>query len=134
MIDWNLLLPGTRVRALVSINTHDDMAAEPGAVGVVVENTSDNGYWIKAGPLAGWVTVFEIEWPDLGDEYSWLERFDCDRGGPADWSIWDLVEIVEDDEPETADEYHARTGEPWGAGEDTFERAMRAAYPERGAR
>jgi len=35
------------------------------------------------------------------------------------------------DDRETAEEYHERTGEPWGAGEDCFERAMARAYPER---
>ena len=32
---------------------------------------------------------------------------------------------------ETAEEYHERTGEPWGVGEDCFERSMARAYPER---
>ena len=116
MIAWNLLLVGTRVTC-----THACVQAE-------VPLDRDNWTDVEV-PLGASGAVVEYQLFSNGGV--WTVEWDLSALGT---SVFDEpLDAVEIDEPETAEEYHARTGEPWGAGEDTFERAMRARYPERGA-
>ena len=80
----------------------------------------DNGH--ACGALA---EVFETEEAAEARGRDWQAEMVAATPGATDEDY--TYEVA----AETADEYHARTGEPWGAGEDTFERAMRARYPER---
>jgi hypothetical protein len=65
----------------------------------------------------------------LSNDHEYLGGATCSLSD----TLSELEALVGDDseeDDETDEEYHERTGEPRGAGEDVFERQMMAKYPE----